>query len=536
MNSNSAGTGNGRPTRTIRRIVVLGGGTAGFLAALALRKHVQDVAVTVIRSTKMGVIGVGEGTIPSVVHFLHRFLGYDADVLYREVRAAPKLGIRYEWGPRPFFNYTFTGQVIGSHRSLAMPRGYYCRESFDFADLNSALMVHDRVCVRMPNGQAKFNPNLSYHLENRKFVAFLERQADMARIEKIDDIVERVVTDTEGVRELHLASGQVITADLFVDASGFRAELIGRALKEPTAEYSDALFCDRAVVGTWDRTDETYHAYTTAETMDAGWCWRIEHDERINRGYVFCSKFISDDQAIEEFGRKNPRARVGKVIPFPAGVRRRTWVRNVIAIGNAAGFVEPLEATAIGMICDASLRLVKALQASGNRAVPIQRDIFNRVTRKNWDIIRDFLALHYKFNTRLDTPFWRAARADVSLGDAQAYVDYYRAVGPDFSILDTELKRDFFTAEGYLVMLLGQQVPFERPVVISPEQQQAWNAYKSNLRAVAADGLTVPEFLDRVRAEATGAQFARQAAMARNVERRDARIGDGPKVGELNWH
>ncbi len=519
----------------IKKVVVLGGGTAGFLTALALKRYLPDLQVVVIRSTKMGVIGVGEGTIPGVVQFLHRFLGIDSSTLYSEVQASPKLGIRYLWGSRPFFNYTFTGQLSQGHPSLSLPRGYYCRDSFEYADINSALMSFDKISIRLPNGSPKVNVNAAYHLENKKFVNFLEQKAELAGITKIDDTVKHVVTNEMGIQKLILEDGPSIEGDFYVDASGYRAELIGKALGEEFVDFRKALFCDRAVVGGWQRTSETYHPYTTAETMDNGWCWQIEHDDLINRGYVFCSQYASDDQAVGEFKRKNPKLDETKVIPFPAGMYRRSWVKNVVAIGNSAGFVEPLEATAIGMICDGAVRLVKALIASGKRNLPVQQTIFNRITQKNWEIIRDFLALHYKFNTRLDTEFWKTVRADVDIGDTQEYVDYYRQVGPDFSILAPEFSRNAFTAEGYMVMLLGQQVPFERPVNISLDQQQAWLRLKQNLKHIAQGGLSVPEYLQWIRAESNRQEINRQVGIARAGEQKTMRIGDNMKSGELNW-
>ena len=227
---------------------------------------------------------------------------------------------------------------------------------------------------------------------------------------------------------------------------------------------------------------------------------------------------------------------MAKVIEFDSGVRERTWVKNVISLGNSAGFVEPLEATAIGMICDGILRLVKALQASGNRNLPIQREIYNRITLKNWNIIRDFLALHYKFNDRLDTAFWKAAREDVDIGDAQHYVDYYRQVGPDFSILNTELKRDFFTAEGYLVMLLGQNVLYDRPTKITQEQRLAWNEFKYKIELVAKSGVDVPEFLKMARSPNAREIFKAGNQVKMGAEKRPPRVGESMHSGELNWH
>jgi tryptophan halogenase len=189
------------------------------------------------------------------------------------------------------------------------------------------------------------------------------------------------------------------------------------------------------------------------------------------------------------------------------------------------------------MICDASLRLAKSLSSSDGRILKTQREVFNRVTRENWLIIKDFLALHYKFNDRLDTPFWRAAMNDVTLGSAQKYVDFFQEVGPDFSNLGTDLKRDFFTAEGYLVMLVGQKVRHNSPFVVSPEEQATWENFKMSVDGVASNGCTVPEFLKIVRSNGLGAgQLAQQAGQDEANQRKKAKVGDGERVGELNWH
>jgi tryptophan 7-halogenase len=517
----------------VNRIVVLGGGSAGFLAALGIKKRLAGAEVVVVRSTKIGVVGVGEGTIPSVMQYLHRYLGFDRFELYSDVLASPKLGIHYLWGPRPYFNYSFTGQLTRPHQALPHPRGYYCADDFSAADLNSSMMNADKMCIRMPNGKIRFNANHAYHLQNARFVDFLERKADEFGIEKIDAILQDVVQDESGIKSLVLDNGQTVSADLFVDASGFRAELIGQVFNEPFVDFSNALYCDSAVVGGWERTTETYHPYTTAETMNAGWCWRIEHDDLVNRGYVFSSKFLSEDEAVAEYKEKNPLANVVKVIRFRSGVYRRSWVKNVVAIGNSLGFVEPLEATAIGMICDSVVRLVAALRSSGREILELQQRLYNEATYENWIIIRDFLAMHYKFNSRIDSPFWRAAMADVEVGDAQLYVDYYKQVGPDFSMLDTQLKRDFFSAEGYLVMLLGQQVPFKRQIDISKAEQDQWKKFRNNLDVQISAGIDVPQFLEIARSDDPRDYFARDATLEMDARQH---FVENEKVGQLNWH
>jgi tryptophan halogenase len=483
----------------VRRVVVLGGGTAGFLAGLAFKQQLPDLEVTIVRSTKMGVIGVGEGTIVSVVHFLHNFLGIDPREFHNAVEPSIKLGIRYLWGERPYFNYTFTPQLTNPRPGLSMPPGYLCRETFDFADMTSALMSHDKACLRGRNGAPQFPGGFAYHLENRKFVGYLEDLADRVGLSKVDDIVADVEKGPAGISSLVLESGRRIDGDFFIDCSGFSSRLLGKELGAEYVSFADALLCDRAVVGGWERTDEPYHPFTTAETMDAGWSWRIEHDDLINRGYVFSTRFLSEDEAIAEFRRKNPKLGDVRSVPFPGGAHRETWIGNVIALGNAAGFVEPLEATAIGMICDGVLNTIRVFQASGCAPMPAQRHQFNQMIYRNWTIIRDFLALHYKYNTRLDTPFWKTAREEVSLGAAADLCAFYEDVGPDLSLLAPDLKRDFFGAEGYLAMLVGQAVPYRRADRPSTEEVRSWDAWKDDLRFRARDGMSVQECCDHLR-------------------------------------
>lgn len=501
------------PPEAVKSVVILGGGTAGLLTGLAFRQQLPELDVKVVRSTKLGVIGVGEGTIVSVVHFLHNFLGLDSRQFNAAVEPSIKLGIRYIWGSRPFFNYTFSPQLTAPKPGLSMPTGYYCDDNFDFADITSALMCHDRACLRAPNGTPALQGAFSYHLENRKFVSYLESVADDNDLTRVDDIVVGVEKGPRGVAAINLESGQRLEADFFIDCSGFRSELLGKTLGAERVDFSNALFCDRAVVGGWERTDEPYHPYTTAETMDAGWAWRIEHDDVINRGYVYSSAHISDDEAVAEFKRKNPSLGDVRPVPFPAGAYRETWKDNVIALGNAAGFVEPLEATAIGMICDGILNTIRVFKSSGNAPMPAQRAHFNQMIFKNWEIIRDFLALHYKYNTRLDTPFWQAARADVPLGQAQHICDYYQDVGPDFSLLNTDLKRDFFGADGYLAMLVGQAVPYRRQANPPEADAAAWTKLRNNINLRARDGMTVQQCCDHLRAHGLPGQVRGQGAL-----------------------
>jgi tryptophan halogenase len=513
----------------IRRVVVLGGGTAGFLAALAISRHVPDITVTVVRSKRLGVIGVGEATIVSIIPFLHRYLGLDSRMFHQRVRPSVKLGIRFLWGKRPWFHYTFSRQLSEPDPALQYPRGYFCRDEFDFADLPSALMTHNKVCMKRIDGRPALTSSFAYHLENRTFVDFLETIAEERGIPKIDDELAGVEKGPNGIKALVLKSGQRVEGDLFIDCSGFRSELLGKAMNEEFVSFKKALFCDRAIVGIWERTDDPYHPFTTAETMDAGWCWKIEHDEIINRGYVYCSAFLTDEQAEREFRAKNPKIDKVWFLDFPAGARRRSWVDNVVAIGNAAGFIEPLESTAIAMICDSVAHVVRSLQASDGVIEPVMRDNYNRIFFHNWEIFRDFLSIHYRFNDRLDTPFWQAARNDVCLGDIKPAIDYYKAVGPDLRLLNYDFKRDAFSTEGYLVLLVGQQVPYRRQIRIDAGQAEMWRERRRDLDRRARGGMDMAECLADLRANGLPGYGPTSATDP---------AGDrfGKDFGELFWH
>ena len=209
-------------------------------------------------------------------------------------------------------------------------------------------MTHNQVFPRRPDGLPHITRDPAYHIENEHFVTFLEQYATKLGIQIMDDTVVEVKQNERGIAGLLLASGQTVAADLYVDSSGFRSVLLGKALGEPFRSFKASLFCERAVVGGWQRSEEPIKPYTTAETMNAGWCWQIEHEHRINRGYVYSPDFISDDEAEQEFRAKNPKVGSTRIVKFVSGRYERAWVKNVVAIGNAGGFVEPLESTSLG--------------------------------------------------------------------------------------------------------------------------------------------------------------------------------------------
>ncbi len=484
----------------VKSILVLGGGSAGFLAALTLKVKLPQLDVTVLRSPDIGIIGVGEGTTTYVPEHLHGYLGIPLDQFFASAKPSWKLGVRFLWGPGKAFHYPFTYVVDRREAGLSRPVGYYAGEDFTFADPTSALMSQGLAFFRQANGAPHIERNIAYHLENEHLVAYLETVVRQSGVRVVDGTVERVEQAEQGITGLTLASGQTMTADLYVDCSGFRSELLGKAFAEPFESYRSTLFCDRAIVGGWARENEPILPYTTAETMQAGWCWQIEHEHRINRGYVYSSDFISDDDAETEYRALCPKVRQTRIVKFNTGAYARSWVKNVVAIGNSAGFVEPLEATALYGICAMSQALAASLIDAECRPEQLLATQFNAYSKRIWSAVRNFLAVHYRFNRRIDSPFWRACQADVELVGAQPIVEYYQEYGPSSFWAHTLIDPiDPFRLDGYFTLLMGQQVPYRRTYQPTDSEQQRWRQLQQEWASAASGGMSIAEALQITR-------------------------------------
>jgi tryptophan halogenase len=452
--------------------------------------------VTVLRSPEIGVIGVGEGSTVALYRFIHKYLAIGFKEFLDGAQPTWKLGLKFLWGPRPHFYYHFGPGVELPAEGTGTPLGFFCGQDADDTDVVSALMTRDRIFPRGADGKPLFHNALSYHFQNETFVQFLEQYATAKGVGIVDDTVKEVQVGEAGVTGLLLASGRTEAADLFVDCSGFRSLLLGDALAEPFLDFKSSLYCDRAVVGGWDRTDEPVKPYTTCETMNSGWCWQIEHETRINRGYVYASAFIDDAEAEREFRQVAPRAGPTRVVRFASGRRERSWVKNVVAIGNAAGFVEPLEATALAVIGIQSELLVGALIEGSREIFTSQVRQYNRYTERNWESIRAFLAIHYKFNTRLDTPFWRECREKTELGSAAAIVEHFMECGPASFWEPTLFEpMDQFKMAGYGALLIGQRVPYRRQIRITDAESRRFQSLMQRNRQMALGALTIPQTL-----------------------------------------
>jgi tryptophan halogenase len=480
----------------ISKVIVVGGGSTGVLCALGLKTKLPDLTVRLIPSEPADELGLDSSTVP-LTRYLHGFLGIDARKFVQLARPSWKLGTRFEnWGARHHFYFPFGARLDRRLPNLPWNIAYYCDADMDYATPQSALMAHDKAFFRNQNGGPAWHWDFAYHLDPAVFVEGIRTLAATAGVEFVADSVRQVLQDETGISGLVMASGQTEKADLYVDCSGVRSLLLGETLKELFVSSKKSLPCDRIMIGQWERTDEVLHPYTTCQAMDSGWCWQVELEEKISRGYVYSSAFFSDQQAEEEFRRKNPKAGPVRVSKYTGGRYERGWVKNVMAIGNSEGFVEPLHSTALGMIA-ARCQLLSEILVESNRQVPAAHvRLYNRHHARIWDGTRRVLAIQYRFNTSLRTPFWEMCRREVDLAGAEPIVEYYRQCGPN-SVWGPLLTDpvDPFNASAYLTIMVGQKLPTKINYEVSGHERAVWDAEQQRYRSAAMQGLSVAEAL-----------------------------------------
>jgi tryptophan halogenase len=486
--------------RAVRSVGVIGGGTAGYLTALALRARRPWLRVSLVESSTIPIIGVGEATVNEMVAFLHQFLGIDPVEFYREVRPTWKLGIKFDWGPdpegflAPFDWASHSVGMLGALEETGRIDGFSVQSLLMAAGKTPILMAGDR-----PVSLLKYLPT-AYHLDNARLVAFLTAQAERRGVEHVDATVADVVLrDREWIDHLRTTDGRTLSYDLYVDCTGFRSRLLGDALGEPFESFADSLFTDSAVTGNRDHGGYL-KPYTTATTMDAGWCWTIPTPEEDHHGYVFSSAAISDEEAAAELRQRFPGVSEPKFVRFRSGRRTRAWRGNVMAVGNSYGFVEPLQSSGLAMVNLSIRALLAGLPAtwSGSDA----RAAVNLYLGAKWDELRWFLAIHYKFNTRLDTPFWKQARAETDVSGLQPLLDVYATGAPvarQGNLIRRMLKDvapPFYGLAGIDNVLLGQQVPTVPLPRTEPIEQ--WRLRSRAARALVDRALPQREALEAV--------------------------------------
>lgn len=407
----------------IRKIVIVGGGTAGWMAAAALSRVIgamPRMSIRLVESETIGTVGVGEATIPQLVQF-NRLLGIDEAQFVRETHATYKLGIEFvDWlrlGHRyvhPFGSYGI--DMLGIEFQHFWLRARTLRDETELDDYSIAAVAGKAGRMAWPRPDQPQSPlsKLAYafQFDAGRYARFLRGQAEAQGVNRTEGRVVEVVRDgaTGFVTGIKLEDGSIVDGELFIDCSGFRSLLLGDALGVPFVDWSKWLPCNRAIAIPCTLSGDR-NPLTRSTARAAGWQWRIPLQHRIGNGHVYSSAHMDDSDALELLMANldgTPLAEPNR-IRFTAGHRERLWDRNVIALGLAGGFLEPLESTAIHLVQSGIARLLALLPSSDFTAA--ERDRFNLESIRDYVDIRDFLVLHYKATERDDSEFWRYCRA-----------------------------------------------------------------------------------------------------------------------------
>ena len=440
-------------------IVIAGGGTAGWMTAAAMAQFLESgFRIRLVESDAIGTVGVGEATIPQIRLF-NEGLGLDEDAFLRATQGTFKLGIEFVGWTRPGDRYMHAFGDVGRDAGLIAFQHYWLRaQALGIAKPLAAYSLNEMAARagRMHRGApltARSIPAMPYafHFDAGLYATYLRRFAERRGVQRSEGRIVGVDRHGESgdLCALLLDGGERIAGDLFVDCTGFAAQLIGGALDVGFEDWSHWLPCDRAVAVP-SQSDGALEPYTRATARAAGWQWRIPLQHRTGNGHVFCSAFLDEDEATATLlaGLDGATLADPRTLRFTTGRRRRAFAHNVVAIGLASGFLEPLESTSIHLVQSAIARLLKLLP--GRRVRAPERDEYNRQTDFEIERVRDFLILHYRLNAR-DEPFWRAVRDTPPPDTLAAKIALFAAAGQ--IVREHE---ELFTEVGWLQVMAGQ--------------------------------------------------------------------------------
>jgi tryptophan halogenase len=438
----------------IRKVVIAGGGTAGWMAAAMVSKLLGKVVdVTLIESDQIGTVGVGEATIPPLIIF-HRQLDIKEQDFMAATQATFKLGISFEGWRDVNEDYIHSFGITGRdhwsagfqhfwlkdrERGSDVPFGEYCLE---------LIAAQENKFAHLP----KQGLNYAFHIDATLYAKFLRKFSEKLGCKRVEGKIVTVNTrpDDGHIESLTLDSGKKIEGDLFIDCTGFRGLLIEQTFHTGYEDWSHWLPCDSAVAVQTEALSDAI-PYTRSIAHESGWQWRIPLQHRVGNGLVYCSRYLGDENATELLSEKieGERLTEPRVIKFRPGQRREHWNKNCVALGLASGFIEPLESTSIHLIQRGITRLMRMFPSNGIQQSDV--DEFNRQTRTEIEHIRDFIILHYKVTNRQDSPFWRHCRS-MPIPDSLAHrIELFRETARVF-----KEPNELFAENSWIQVMLGQ--------------------------------------------------------------------------------
>jgi tryptophan halogenase len=448
----------------IRDIVIVGGGTAGWMAAAALAKCAGTAQhrITLVESQEIGTVGVGESTIPPIQLF-NALLGINENEFVRETHATFKLGIEFvDWqriGHNYFHNFGLLGADLGTRVSFIHYWLRWAQAGGDPDQLQfsaEALAARSGKFGRTPPspGGAQPNVNYAFQFDASTYAVYLRRYSERRGVVRREGKVVNVRQNGETglIEAVEMEDGSSIRGDFFIDCSGFRGLLIEQVYKAGFEDWSHWLPNDRAAAVPAERMAQP-SPFTVARAREAGWQWRIPLQHRTGNGYVFCSNYISDDEATSALldSLEGTALAAPKVLRFKAGRRKASWIKNCLALGLSSGFLEPLESTSIHLVQAAITKFLDFFPMREPDQILIDR--FNDEMRFQYETIRDFIIGHYKVTEREDTEFWRYCK-HMSIPDSLAQkIELFMERG--------EVKpqsSDLFSEVSWFAMLYGQGI------------------------------------------------------------------------------
>jgi tryptophan halogenase len=440
--------------RKIHKVVIAGGGTAGWMVAASLSKLLgKTLDITLVESELIGTVGVGEATIPTLLT-LHELLKIDEKEFLAAVKGTFKLGISFEnWrdvNEDYIHSFGWTGQdcwaagfqhfwLKGRKLGIAREFGEYCKEW--------VAARQNRFAV-LPNHQL----NYAYHIDASQYAVYLRGMAEAHGTARKEGKIDHVDVDPESghIAALEMDSGERIEGDLFIDCTGFRGLLIEQTMHVGFEDWTHWLPCNSAVAVQTEAVGPPI-PYTRSIARQSGWQWRIPLQHRVGNGLVFSSRFWSDDEAINLLTRhiEGKPLTEPRIIRFNAGQRRKHWHKNCVAMGLASGFIEPLESTSIHLIQRAAIRLMQLFPYDGIRQPDV--DEFNEQMKTEIEHIRDFIVLHYHVTKRTDSPFWRHCRSMEIPESLTHRIELFKQTGRVFKV-----PGELFGENSWIQVMLGQ--------------------------------------------------------------------------------